>query len=131
MKRIFLGAYLFTSFFSMQTAIQAAIPAQLQNDIKAAYQKIMANDYKEMSAIVKKYTDASSIQDLLGTKVTGKSLLHAAANLSNPSVATQMATRILNQAALVAPLFKVNLFKPKTLQTKQQLTTQMLIKIPN
>jgi ankyrin repeat protein len=118
MKKILLTTGLVTAFFCSQSSVEANKMTPVGADTKAAFDKIAANDYMGMSKLVKKYTDAPSIQSMLTTQIGGKTLIHAAAAVSNVNTAIQMVARLTNQAILVSKEFQIQVIQAKDSQGK-------------
>ncbi len=92
---------------SSSSPVQAPLPS-LDVQVNNTFAAVNAGNYDAMFAIIKmydKYPEAAT--QLLTAKQSGKTLLHAvAANVANGIVASNMASRILNQALLVNRAFR-------------------------
>lgn len=100
---------------------QASTTTPLQNDTNTAFQKIASSDYMGMSSLVKKYTDAASVQAMLTAVQDGKTLLQAAANVENSTIAIQMVARITGQAMQVGRDFQLQILRAQDSQGKTAL----------
>ena len=118
MKKILIATGLVAAFFCSQSHVDASKTTQVGADTKAAFDKIATSDYMGMSKLVKKYTDATSIQTMLTTKRGGKTLIQAAASVANVNTAIQMVARITNQAILVSREFQLQVIQAKDSQGK-------------
>jgi ankyrin repeat protein len=103
---------------SLQAAPKSSTQSSLQNDVKTVFQKVASNDYKGMSTILNKYSDATSIKTILTAKGNGQTLLHAVANLADTATALKMGILIANRGLDVSPQFQKQIISVKDNKNK-------------